>query len=744
VKTLIQILFLATLVTLTSCGAPKTSAKLEVTNSALAMSNNSFEGGLVISGKSKVGEFTIPVDFNSSGASTSITLDLPKAEWTFTAVAWAGGGTAPKTFQGTTTCAASTVNLQNDNEVVNLKLLAATCTARSDLFGPSAYFTGSEYKKLRVATCGWLYETAGQKVDQDTAMNYCRQANTGVPDIYKKYAKTMKVEIPKIVGGKKIEGLSICLNADAEGYFFGKDLSLPARGLPIRIKLYESANCQPAGHISTFNLTDGFEGPQESAQDLVYVDNQISEMHLFLPSNKLKLGYTGFYDSLPRLTCNGADCMNLPSSVDTGAQRIIESDQEFLLEKASDGRNLRCSDINGVTPIGTISPSAPTVALLQLNCRKEDNGDLVTKFSFSTLSSAGLTISYARNGAALGSSTLNFYSNSSAYNIFKNGWEYFGYGGVPADSVQGSFELFYREHGDKKRGILSKITNMFSPDGPAGVLGNINCVTTTKESTISFFEDLEFKNYRVRLESAPTGAEASLVGSKIYDLDFGSSFEFPKRLLVQRLEGAVYKTEIVIDFVCGEKIGRLESLENKDGREERTILEWNTRSDGGQKVFSQSKTVESDASGVKNYRSEVVEVSQSSSYAVQVFSTSLNITRNGSFYDYDATKRYMKSDATPGVDRVYSLEGNAQANSLSSIDDSNFDDASPFIAAIDSPTAGCVVKSSPTFTTVSDSPCSSMAGPASSSYSSFILGFDTLVESVASAVFSPALPELEP
>jgi hypothetical protein len=431
--------------------------------------------------------------------------------------------------------------------------------------------------------------------------------------------------------------------------------------------------------------------------------------------------------------------MKVPTAMPGGENRFIVSDREFVIELFSNGMNLECDHISGVTPAGTFS-TTPDLTSIKANCRKEDNGDLVSKISSTSISpGSSITIAFTKNGVSQGSRLYTLYTNVS-YEIFRKGWELFGYpAAIPAinQDIVGSFDIFRRDSDDRARGILDKVTNMFSPDGPAGVLGSLNCAATTRDSTISFAEYGEIKNYRVKLEAAPTGAGAPLVGADIAGGGYASTAALTKRLIVQRLKGAVYETEVVIDFICGQKIGRLESHKEKDGKEERSIVKWNTITNGSGVVISKSKTVETDGSGVSNYRAEVARVEQTSIADAKAFSFGLEIKRNGAVYDYYGSKQKFVSDASN--DRIFHIQSNASTLGLASINDANYDNGA-FGTAIVSQTPGCVIRSVPVFVSTIDTPCSTVGGPASTAYAGISFNYESLLETNIDSNFTAALP----
>ncbi len=113
----IFIVGLALIVSACSGGkSPQTGLKLEIANLGLYAT-----GGMVIFGTSGKNKFSRTL--TSTATSQSLTLELPKGEWSIGAMAW--DGAAP--FQGDVSCALTSASLQEDEAAVKLSLQNLTC-----------------------------------------------------------------------------------------------------------------------------------------------------------------------------------------------------------------------------------------------------------------------------------------------------------------------------------------------------------------------------------------------------------------------------------------------------------------------------------------------------------------------------------------------------------------------------------------------------------------------------------------
>lgn len=167
------IILIATLLFLTSCGSKTSSVSLKVTSSNMALTNSSYQGGLVINGKGPNGDqFSQFISYNALSTSNELNITIPKGTWTFEAVGWTG----PVIFQGNSYCATTTVDLSTDNAIVNLAPTLAGCDSHgspSFLAGPG---TGT-FKALRLTTCLDFYDSTGTLVTLSTQYAYCEGAS---------------------------------------------------------------------------------------------------------------------------------------------------------------------------------------------------------------------------------------------------------------------------------------------------------------------------------------------------------------------------------------------------------------------------------------------------------------------------------------------------------------------------------------------------------------------------------------
>ncbi len=727
-KTIIHILLLISSSLLISCGAQKVTTKLEITNSALSVANNGFLGGLVIIGKSSEGEFVIPVDYNASGSSSSVTLELPKAVWKFSAVGWAGDTHAIKTFQGVTKCASVNRDLRNDKETVNLLLTTSNCTSQADVFGNSAFYNTDRYLPLRIATCGWLY-TNSTPAPVDSLTDPATFCNTAAPfdNIYKKWAKTIKIEIPNIINGVISPGLSICAPVTNDGYWSAAanfNPRLPTKTLPFKMRLYDSLSCLEAGFITEYNFRNGLEVPA-SNQD-TFINTVSSNFNLFIPTNETRKGFSGFSSLIPKITCGSTECIGIPATLSTNI--ITKPRSAFRILEVS-GYN--CDDIVGVTlSVGTISPATPTLAQIKSDCRVTDEGHLVTNFDFSALTSPQLDFTFT--GGVIRNYT---FSTDNSYYAYEHGWEFFGYPLLPAPiaEITRSFEMFYNRD-NNSRGILTGVAEMFSPEGAAGILGAVNCSTADTNAIGTVLDKDGINTYRVDIGPSPAG---TFVTTFMADgTVIAGTTPLEKRMIIERQVDStpVFETEIVIDFKCSYKVGRLEAFEDKVNEVSKNIIEWNTEIAGSGKAFRKSSEIKGAPGAEEEIRNTTVIVNEVDVNRAWGEEWNLEIKAvGGGNYDYSAHNKQIYVDTTPGVDRLKLRAASVNLTSIAGINNSSF--SSALTTAEGGATTICLDQAVPTFTTTISGPCNTLPDAYQGSYSTL-----DLKPANFSGSFTPTLP----
>ena len=149
-KTLAHLILLLSSLSLVSCGAKKTGMTLKISN-GMALSNNSYNGGLVFFGRSTDGKmFSAPVAIKT-GSGNQVQVELDRGVWTFGAIGWGGA-----VFDGIAKCAITTATLNATDQTINLDLDSSNCSQSE--FGGNLTANSGYFKPLRFVTCGTLYD----------------------------------------------------------------------------------------------------------------------------------------------------------------------------------------------------------------------------------------------------------------------------------------------------------------------------------------------------------------------------------------------------------------------------------------------------------------------------------------------------------------------------------------------------------------------------------------------------------
>lgn len=701
--------FLFVLLFLASCGGQKTSVKLEVTGAALEMSNIGYQGGLVIMGKSSTGSFRVPIDYNASGSGSSVSLELPKGNWKFSAIGWAGTGK----FSGTTTCDAVSVDIKDDVQSVNLSLTTVKCDTMESEFGDTTYYTSTSFRPFAISTCGWLYDgTSSNPVNNTTSGSYC---TTGNDPEYSQHAQSAKVSVSQDIMGKVSPGLSACLNL-VNGYLVST-LSLPTRGLPLEVTLFSSSNCTPASDeeiITTYSFPKGpatIEADQDS-----FLNNTSSNTNLFLVANETRRGYSGLFSALPIIQCNGLNCLRAPTGIPTAGDRIVAQNRDFIINDNPTSFQ-SCGTIVSVGESG-ISPGGVQSQVIN-NCYRTKDGKLASRFSFSSITSGYIQVFYA--------DTSNMYVDlrtDPTYDIFARGFEVFGSQLTPPinSDVKNSFEILFKDK-DKSFGILSNVREMMGPRGAAGVLGNISC-SSDKVAEATFIDEGESKTYQIEL-----AAGTATVTSNIADGTKVAGTVLPRKLVARKKISGAFSTVLIINFDCSYKIGIMETFEEKEDKIEKKRLEWNTQNPASAVAIEWKSEIEYVSAVIDNVRNSHTKLKNISANTAWAVTSSLEIKKNGGNYDYRSFKDQIYSDGTN--DRVKYLNATGLASGILGTNDSTF--ASNLAINIASPLGTCTNLSSPAFTVVADTPCISV--PATYQYTTFTDG--DLLPTTFDAYFTP-------
>ncbi len=627
----------------TSCGAKKTSATFEVSTSALNVSNTSYNGGLVIMGSSDLGSFTIPIPKNYSGSGGSgdkVTLDLPRASWTFSAIGWDGN-----IFEGNSKCGSQTVDLNSDEQTVNLQINPAKCETQADVFGSSIYRSGDAFLNFEIITCGWLYEADGQTpVSNETGNSFCNSTSY-VDGKYKNWAKSVKVEVPKSINGVNSPGIQRCLASGSDG-LFTSPFKLPSKGVPFVITLYNQTGCLSEDNvISKFEFSGGFDTVNSDFDSVLNKDSYA--MRLFLPSYDIRRGYSSFEKPNPIL-CNGSPCLSPPTVIPLGKDRFIRSGSEFVVT-ATPTVNQSCNKLTGVTSsVVSGNPAiqpAPTLANIRSNCEMK-NGQMILRLEFTSLNGTNPQLDLTFDGGSAISLTL---ATNNSYDAFQLGFETIGFQVFPAPNanVRDSFRAFFDN--PEESGLLTQVRELLGPEGAGGVLGpGLTCSTAQAVKFVTFQDEGVKKTYKVEISDA---GETPKVSAFQADAAVPENDSFDKKISISRKIGSNnFLPEMSLHFNCYYSVGRFQSFKDKDGKIEKRLLEWNTQSPSTSRV-KEIRYEEEKTNGVVDRTISNVRYVWSPNDALKVYARtySLETERNGDKFDYHAwTSQLNVSSGSPG------------------------------------------------------------------------------------------------
>ncbi|MES2527412.1 MAG: hypothetical protein V4598_10000 [Bdellovibrionota bacterium] len=624
---------------LTSCGAKKTATTFEVSTSALSVSNSSFPGGLIIMGTNGKESFTYPIP-GGSGTVSSVTLELSRQSWTFSAIGFEGASP----FSGQSKCGSETVDLNQNEQTVALNISYAKCATQTATFGSNLYRVSNSFIPLKVVTCGWLYtDNVSSPVGASTPLNYCDSSAT-FDAKYKQWAKSVKIEVLQNVDGVVSPGISQCIATGSDGVFTAS-MNVPEKGVPFVITLYNQLSCpNDETIISKFDFKEGPGG--------IYADHDsifngfTGDARLFLPSYDTKRGFTSLTKPFP-MACAGLPCMGLPSAVPSSKDRIISSGSEFVVLETP-GVNQTCDKLNAGFGAVNITPS-PTLATLKSNCEMK-NGQLILRLNYASLgASPSLNLTFDGGASVL----LSFVENTS-YNAYRLGWEVLGYPVFPGpvSNVRNSFRAFFDHKEDS--GLMSEVRDLMGPEGAGGILGpGLVCSVATATKYVTFIEEGESKTYKIELMNAgalPTVSSYTDDGSAVA----GEAFE--KKILVSRQVGpSSYDAEMALHFNCGYNIGHFQNRHVRTGKSEKRVVEWNTETPTTARVREiKYEEEKSGALTTKWFSSFRYAESPSDATKVYVRSYNLMINHNGTDYTFSpSTSRLSVSSGLSGFTYVH-------------------------------------------------------------------------------------------
>lgn len=313
----INFMFLLTIPLLTSCGSQApTSTKFEI-SSGFAMANNSYNSGLLVTGRKVDGtkHFTVALD-----DSKSRTIDLEKGDWIFSAVGWKGE--TDEKFDGTNGvfCGETQASLNQDAQTVSLDLSDANCSFL-------------KVENLGVTSCGAFYEYDTSTQNYNSVSNpqtFCSTLETSLQSPYGFY------RISAIDSFTNQPGLfSACKEAAS-----ANRLKLPTSTIPLNVHLYKTYEDCTANNVSKiFEFKQGITAQDRSSFDHELKPYGTTDRILLLPSTDTRRAYSPLMNLIPRITCSSGseDCYAAPFP--SGHIRVPWDDTSYrkqvLLTKAN-------------------------------------------------------------------------------------------------------------------------------------------------------------------------------------------------------------------------------------------------------------------------------------------------------------------------------------------------------------------------------------------------------------------------
>lgn len=308
---LLKLISLLSLFTLISCGGGQTTAQLEVSSSYI--STSPFSGGFIVTGESLTGKkFTLAINGSNQG---KILLDTDT--WTFTAVAWDGGGTN-KPFEGTPYCGLlSGFSLSSTNSTVKIDISNANCSTPD-------YLSATQFKNyFNVYGCDIFYQYASgtdsySAVTDANIQTYCNSAS--MPNNYRTKFTNYRISALNTLGPlpKNIGFTSECklINDNTQ------DLKLPMSKFPFIVSLYNSAtDCSSNGPSQKYTFMNGFVTGGPGFDSIL----SQSQETLLLATSRTKRGKSPFMAEIPGLLCSASpsfqDCF---ADVTTGLSAHVK------------------------------------------------------------------------------------------------------------------------------------------------------------------------------------------------------------------------------------------------------------------------------------------------------------------------------------------------------------------------------------------------------------------------------------
>lgn len=615
----------------------------------MALSNGSYDGGLVIYGRSTTTNqfFTIPLPF-TSGSANEATVELNQGSWTFAAVAWDGD---PDSFEGTALCALQSVNLNSTEQTVNLSLSATTCDDVA--FGSNTL--SSNFLPFSIVTCGTLYIDQTPTLLSSDSPGFCSSSSLD-PDL-RVHAKAFKLSVPVQVPGTAFgpySPLTRCL--DLTDGATSTNIRIPAKGMPLQIELLESSCADTSEKkLVTYPLQFGLSHAYTIFDRIYFTTSTFSR--LYLPASLSRRGTSPFIASLPSFKCDGTNpCMRVPSN---SSDRFLGWSNEIFVKAKATGES--CSNLlltnnlkmNSTDVSGSISTG---------DCR-EDDGKFYLRMN-ETIYSACTTsctiyfdfknddnlfsLSVTKQGMDPADHAYDFIFRTLGFEDFTTS---------PAATTQNamnSLSVFHSGYGDdenKNFGELSIAREMFRPDTLGGFLSTISTSQMSNYSmTFQVWDDGTQVPHHLSIVSDTSLVPAFMADDNDLTIVSNSTRTYTHRLTLSEIKGGAYVPKMSIRFINGEQVGQLESyhedIDSSSDRKrlERSLIYWNTQlvAYGRFEKYSYEKEVQNTApSNILRIRTSFTRAEREATSAqgnARLVKYEFNSDKDGANYDERATK----------------------------------------------------------------------------------------------------------
>jgi hypothetical protein len=660
---------------LVSCGqGGKTSATLEV-SSSFALSNATYDGGLILYGKSGANSFTRALSQNGAASSNIIDIVLPNGNWTFYATGWKNSSGEP--MSGDIFCGEASADLKGSDTRINLNINQESCATPSftntimrDLAGPN------RVKRLSLVSCNAFYDNAGAPITASTNKNFCGDNN--IPLDMRNQARSFKIiaESKAIAGEALPPGFtSSCRDfngAAANGVSSFRDsvYRIPSSNTPIKFELYENSNCtklissQPMLEGISFNYGD----------DKVFLNGDAVYGGLVLASNQTRKGLSNFYALLPNFKCGGNLCVagNINTSFQFYAARRSDGKIRLTLDRDP---NSVAGDY-AITSLNNFSSQSCAKSDDEYYCEFQlsvDGGvcfDGANNYCWSDAPKS-FSFDYSKNGSGPVAKTVYVFKEEKDYRAVDLSLKFTGR--LPNTPVFDSKDFDDDKTITGDYGLIDQPRFLFSPmiAGLVSVPGQ-TCATASAIKQIELKDDEDDKNYlyEIKVQDAPVLSPISLntYQSPLFcdetDLSGagcgGSSDNiYQKRFTVKRLVSpGNWQLFIVMDFSCdaSKKSGRFQQFQNEYTatyqleRTEKSILAWFTPPVGSNErleFYHLNKEFDPGTNQIKRYEAGFTRLYRilSSDFAMNGMHYRREFTTYGSIYDESAARYFHQSSS---------------------------------------------------------------------------------------------------